>query len=150
MDNKYRYIGIAAFLLLLLVLGVVYLMDGSQGQSPQSPTSINVDSSAKSKDIRIPLMPPAGSVVPIADFSLVLVEPNSLDIVVKETPIIVRGRTRIDALVTVNEYVVEPDIKGWFEQKIDLKSGLNVIEIVASVASGEQKSIVLGAGYISK
>ena len=59
----------------------------------------------------------------------------------------IEGRTRIDAFVTVNDHVVEPDIEGRFSQVLELAPGLNVIEVIASTASGEQKSLVLGIGY---
>lgn len=125
--NKYLYILIAVVLLALLILGILYLVSGSKGKAPDSPTLTRVDA-------------------PV-DFPLEIIAPAILDLVVKESPINIRGRTRLDALVTVNDYVVEPDIEGYFQQAIDLAPGLNIIEVIASIASGEQESLVLAVGY---
>ncbi len=86
-------------------------------------------------------------VTPNSKFFLELEFPRSLDSIVKESPLIIRARTRVDALVTVNDHIVEPDINGRFQREIDLKAGLNIIEVIASVSSGQQKSLVLGVGY---
>ena len=59
------------------------------------------------------------------------------------------GRTRVDAVVTVNDTVVEPDGDGRFEATVQLEEGPNIIEIVSSVASGEQLELVLVVIYIS-
>ena len=60
----------------------------------------------------------------------------------------VAGRTRVDALVTINDTIVEPNIDGDFSLDMDLEEGPNIIEVVASVASGEQKNFVLVAIYV--
>lgn len=148
MTAKLRYILITGVLLSLLTAGIVYLVSGSSRQVPDSPTATNVDGPVGVGSRPLLKDSSTDPVVPIDTFSLELIEPVSLDLVVKESPIMVKGRTRIDALVTVNDYVVEPDIEGRFRQEVNLTLGLNTIEIIASVASGEQKSIVLGVGYI--
>jgi len=58
------------------------------------------------------------------------------------------GRTRVDAAISVNDSLVEPDLEGRFRQEVDLEIGANVIEIVVSVASGEQKGLVLTVIYL--
>lgn len=58
------------------------------------------------------------------------------------------GRTRVDAVVTINDTIVEPDIEGTFSSDVDLEVGPNIIEIVASVASGDQEDIVLVVIYL--
>lgn len=58
------------------------------------------------------------------------------------------GRTRVDAAVSVNDNLVEPDLEGRFRQVVDLEVGANVIEIVVSNASGEQKGLVLTVIYL--
>ena len=57
-------------------------------------------------------------------------------------------RTRVDAAVSVNDNLVEPDLEGRFRQVVDLEVGANVIEIVVSNASGEQKGLVLTVIYL--
>lgn len=73
--------------------------------------------------------------------------PEAIDTVVTESSLTVEGRTRIDAFVTINEHVVEPDIEGRFSQVVELEPGLNIIEIISSSAGGQQKSAILGIGY---
>jgi hypothetical protein len=45
--------------------------------------------------------------------------------------------------------VVEPGLDGQFSLGIYLEEGSNIIEVVASVASGEQKDVVLVVIYVS-
>ena len=77
------------------------------------------------------------------DLFIQLVEPADLETISDEATFTVVGRTRIDARVTVNDTIVEPDIDGIFSSTVDLEEGPNIIEIVASVASGDQEDIVL-------
>ena len=77
-----------------------------------------------------------------------LVSPVSTEVVVNQSSIEVIGRTRVDALVTVGDYVVEPDIEGWFRQEMQLDPGVNIIEVIVSVANGEEKSQVLAVIYV--
>ena len=57
------------------------------------------------------------------------------------------GRTRVDAIVTVDDSTVEPNVDGEFSLDLTLDEGPNIIEVVASVASGEQKDLFLVAIY---
>jgi len=77
-----------------------------------------------------------------------LVSPINTEIVVNQSSIEVIGRTRVDALVTVGGNVIEPDIEGWFRQKMQLDPGANIIEVIVSVASGEEKAQVLAVIYV--
>ena len=90
---------------------------------------------------------PPAQMVPIKEFFLELDSPGVREAVVTDPSLTIEGRTRIDAFVTVNDHVVEPDIEGRFSQVLELAPGLNIIEVIASTASGEQKSLVLGIGY---
>ena len=94
------------------------------------------------------VIPDGTPVTPQSEFFLELEFPGSLDSIVKESPVIIRARTRVDALVTVNDHIVEPGIDGRFQQEIKLKPGLNIIELIASVSSGQQKLLVVGIGYL--
>ena len=77
-----------------------------------------------------------------------LVSPVSTEVVVNQSSIEIIGRTRVDALVTVSDYVLEPDIEGWFQQEMQLDPGANIIEVIVSVANGEEKSQVLAVIYV--
>ena len=79
---------------------------------------------------------------------LQLVEPEDTEVFTDEPSLEVVGRTRVDAVVTINDTVVEPDIDGRFSLTIELEEGPNIIEVVASVASGEQLDLVLVVLYV--
>ena len=58
------------------------------------------------------------------------------------------GRTRVDAAVSVQDTFVEVDEDGRFELTVELLEGPNIIEVVASVGTGEEeKSAVLIVSY---
>ena len=85
---------------------------------------------------------------PEPGLTLELLEPGELEVITEEPSIELVGSTRVDAIVTINDTVVEPDGDGLFSLTVDLEEGPNIIEIVASVASGEQKDLVLVVIYI--
>ena len=79
---------------------------------------------------------------------LQLESPEGTEVVVTVPKLTVVGRTRVDAAVSVNDNLVEPDLEGRFRQVVDLEVGANVIEIVVSNASGEQNGLVLTVIYL--
>jgi hypothetical protein len=83
-----------------------------------------------------------------AEFFLELLAPTELEIITTDATLVVSGRTRVDAVVTVNDDAVTPDADGRFEAVVALEFGANIIEVVASVASNEQDSIVITAVYL--
>lgn len=70
-------------------------------------------------------------------------EPGDEIIVVSESSVAVEGRTRIDAAVTVGDAFAEVDEDGKFEVTVELAEGPNIIEVVASVGTGEEEAIVV-------
>ena len=82
------------------------------------------------------------------DFFLQLVEPPETEIFTDAASLNVVGRTRVDALVTINDTIVEPNIDGEFSLVVALEEGPNIIEVVASVASGDQMDLVLVVIYL--
>ena len=93
-------------------------------------------------------LPTATPQVIEGELFLHLEQPEEFEVLTAESILEVVGRTRIDALVTINDTIVEPDIDGRFILDVDLEEDPNIIEIVASVASGEQKDLVVVAIYI--
>ena len=132
---KYRFIVAAIALLLISGIGVFYFVSDPQ-------TSGDTETIDRQ---RVGLLAENTT----TDFFLMLDEPKTIDLVIKTPRIVIKGRTRVDALVTVNDHVLEPDLEGRFEQSVDLAPGLNIIEILASAASGEQKAIQLGVGLLA-
>ena len=83
-----------------------------------------------------------------ADLFLQLINPSETEVFVAEPVIEIAARTRVDAVVTINDTLVEPDIDGRFSLNVDLEVGPNIIEVVTSVASGEQEGLVLVVIYL--
>jgi hypothetical protein len=59
---------------------------------------------------------------------------------VEGTEVLIVGRSRIDATVTIGDDFVELDEDGRFELLVTLDAGVNLIEVVASVSTGEEVS----------
>ena len=76
-----------------------------------------------------------------------MISPEETEAFVQEPNIKVVGRTRVDAVITVNDTVVEPDVEGGFESTVALEVGANIIEVVVSVVTGEQQDLVLVVIY---
>lgn len=93
-------------------------------------------------------IPTATPVATEGDFFLQLVSPAELETITDVGTLAVVGRTRVDAVVTIDDTIVEPDIDGEFSLEVSLEEGPNIIEVVASVASGEQMDLVLVAIYL--
>ena len=82
------------------------------------------------------------------DLFLQLVEPAETEVFTDVGSLTVVGRTRVDAVVTINDTMVEPNIDGEFSLDVPLEEGPNIIEVVVSVASGEQMDLVLVVIYL--
>lgn len=81
------------------------------------------------------------------DFVLHIIEPVAEETLTTNPTLLVSGRTRVDAVVSVNDTFVEPDINGLFSTELTLDDGPNIVEVVASISTGEQLSTVLVVIY---
>ena len=93
----------------------------------------------------------APSPTPVAtegEMFLQLVSPPETEVFTDVGSLTVAGRTRVDAVVTIDDTIVEPNIDGEFSLDVALEEGPNIIEVVASVASGEQMDLVLVVIYL--
>ena len=81
------------------------------------------------------------------EFVLHIVEPVAEETLTTNATLLVSGRTRVDAVVTVNDTFLDPDIDGLFSTEVSLDEGPNIIEVVASIATGEELSTVLVVIY---
>jgi hypothetical protein len=132
-------------LLVLVVLSVVaYYRLGGEETAVQTNAPTEVASSS-TQTIPATVSPPI--VATTGELFLRLTGPAELEVVTETESMTVSGQTRVDALVTINDTTVEPNIDGEFSLELALDEGPNIIEVVASVASGEQKDIVLVAVY---
>ncbi len=81
------------------------------------------------------------------DFFLTIEEPENIESVVAEASITIVGRTRIDAAVSVNDIFAEVDEDGRFRVLIELEEGPNIIEVIASVETGNELVEILVVIY---
>ena len=147
-------LSIAMMTVICVAIGCVCAptQDDQTGSGANTATAVPPTATAERDSLTAAGLPDSSgssgvSQVTVREFFLELDFPESLEAVVTDSSLKIEGRTRIDAFVTVNDHVVEPDIEGRFSQVLELAPGLNIIEVIASTASGEQKSLVLGIGY---
>ena len=89
---------------------------------------------------------PANTPVPadVQRYGLFLeIEGLSEDSVVRGDTVVARGRTRPDAVLSINGVVVPVDSSGSFEVLLTLDPGPNIIEVVASDLEGNEETRVL-------
>ncbi len=66
-----------------------------------------------------------------------------------ESTIEVVGRTRVDAAISVNDEFADVDEDGRFRVSVQLEDGANIIEVVASIDTGEEIARVLTVIYVA-
>lgn len=74
---------------------------------------------------------------------LEMISPETDELFVTQSSYEFSGRTTVDALLSVNDHILEVDEQGNFALAMVLEEGPNVIEVVASNALGEQFDEVL-------
>ena len=94
-----------------------------------------------------PELPPMFQSNADGSFFLEIVSPESSEVIVDVNSITVAGNTTADAVVSVNDNFVKVDLEGTFETSIQLEDGVNMIEVVASLTSGEQFDQVIAVIY---
>ena len=90
---------------------------------------------------------PTATPEPTGDFFLYIEEPEFIESIVAESSITVVGRTRIDAVLSVNDVFAEVDEDGRFRVVVELEEGPNFIEVVVSLESGEELVEILTVIY---
>jgi len=71
------------------------------------------------------------------------IEGLSEESVVRGDTVVARGRTRPDAVLSINGVVVPVDGSGSFQVLLTLDPGPNIIEVVASDLEGNEETVVL-------
>lgn len=132
----------------LLVLTSVACFGGGDDSSEEEAAPSNTAAGATATQAPSDTSASPTQVATSGGLFLELVAPSELEVITDVGSMTVAGRTRVDALVTINDTIVEPNIDGDFSLDMDLEEGPNIIEVVASVASGEQKNFVLVAIYV--
>lgn len=107
----------------------------TDGSSSVAPTETEVSAPAATVDAEIEQATGA--------LFLEMISPDTDELFVMQSSFEFSGRTTVDALLSVNDRVLEVDEQGRFALSMDLEEGPNVIEVVASNALGEQFDEVL-------
>ena len=138
--------------ILLLALIACFGGDGQEiSEQSDVPTSAAPSATAvivSSSTASATEVPSPTAVATEGELSLQLVAPTETEVFTDVGSMSVAGRTRVDAIVTINDTIVEPNIDGHFSLDMPLEESPNIIEVVASVASGEQMDLVLVAVYV--
>ena len=143
------------FFLIFLGLLALTLAACGGGESPEAtgepPEATLIPANTASPNPAAAPTTETATATPVAtegDLFLQLISPPELEVFTETGTLTVTGRTRVDAVVTINDSVVEPDIDGEFSLDVPLEEGPNIIEVVVSVDSGEQLDLVLVAIYL--
>lgn len=81
---------------------------------------------------------PTATPDPLGAMFLDILSPESVEIIVAETEYTIIGRTRLDAVVSVNDTFAELDDDGRFQVTLQLDEGPNIIDIISRLSSGEE------------
>jgi len=119
-----------------------------QAEAPSITAPVAAATQVPAVEASATITPSPTQVATAGELFLQLVEPAEVEVFTDVGSMTVAGRTRVDAIVTINDTMVEPNIDGEFSLDMALEEGPNIIEVVASVASGEQMDLVLVAIYV--
>ena len=127
----------------MILVSVLIILLGCQSGSCETPIQPETETEQRTVE------PPSEdtNLSDVAPLFITLDSPTSLDIVVDKPNLLIEGTTRLDALLTVGEDAVEPDVNGKFRHEIVLSPGHNVVEILASTSQGDQQSMILAVIY---
>ena len=143
--------------------GIRYLLQPVIGESgadqPFSNPAIakkskpaGVDSPFENERVEVPAEAPTTVENPIddptEDLFLEIITPEEDVSFVGDPIFMVSARTRLDAAVSVNDDLVDLNEEGLLEALVVLEEGPNIIEVVASVDTGEEVSAVLTIFYL--
>ena len=118
--------------------------DGQDANNGGQPTSTSAPVASNTPEGDQASLPPEETQLDVTGaLFLQLDSPATSDMFVSESSLEIAGRTTVDALVSINDAVVEVDGDGRFVTAVDLEEGPNVVEVVASNAAGEQFDEVL-------
>lgn len=92
--------------------------------------------------------PTPQSRVIVASLLLQVTTPVEEEVTVMQPSVEVRGKTVLDAVVTINGEVIPVDASGEFSADVELEPGPNTVTIVASDFQGNEQARVLTVIYV--
>lgn len=81
---------------------------------------------------------PTATPDPLGAMFLDILSPESVEIIVADTSYAIIGRTRLDAVVSVNDTFAELDDDGRFQVTLPLEEGPNIFDVISRLSSGEE------------
>ena len=85
----------------------------------------------------------------VSAIPLTITEPQD-ETTVYLADLVIKGQTEPDAVVSVNEAVVDVDAEGNFSTTVTLEEGPNPIEVLASDFEGNEGSVTLTVIYVKQ
>ena len=117
-------------------------------REPQATPTPQGASAGQSTATALPATTPTPDLVIAAAFLLVLQTPAEEEVVVVQPTVEVRGKTVLDAVVTINGEVVPVDASGEFSANVELEPGPNTVTVVANDFQGNEQARVLTVIYV--
>ena len=96
----------------------------------------------------VPELLPMNQSTADGSFFLEITSPEQSEVIVETNSIIVAGRTTVDAALSVGDNFIDIGLDGSFEEVVQLEDGINFIEVVASIATGEEFNQVITVIYV--
>lgn len=81
---------------------------------------------------------PTATPDPLGAMFLDILFPESVEIIIAQTSYAIIGRTRLDAIVSVDDTFAELDDDGRFQVTLQLEEGPNIIDVISRLSSGEE------------
>lgn len=131
---------------LLLILGIGILLSACvEGGEPTATSA----PAATTAPVVSPTLEPISTATPdpTGAFFLYIEAPEEVVPYYSNPTIDVVGRTRLDAAVSVGDAFVEVDEDGRFRATVQLQVGTNIIEVLASTETDEEKFAILTVIY---
>ncbi len=145
---------------LFLVLPVILLAATLACSSGTAPTPTSLPAAPAATATSAPVGPaatgtpagPSATAFPTptetpAAFFLDVTSPEN-ESVIRAATIEVKGRTAVDAVVSVNDTVVDVAEDGSFTSMVTLGEGPNTIDVIASDFSGDQQAKIINVIYV--
>jgi len=120
----------------------------TQVEEDESTPTVDEPITVVEESAPITELPPMNQSTADGSFFLEITSPEQSEVIVDTDSIIVAGRTTVDAALSVDDNFVDIELDGSFEEVVQLEDGINIIEVVANIATGEQFDQVITVIYV--
>ncbi|MBN2239997.1 MAG: DUF4382 domain-containing protein [Dehalococcoidales bacterium] len=80
-------------------------------------------------------------------FFLNITSPSQSEVIVATDTLRIAGQTSVDAAVSIGDEFIDVDIDGNFSSNVLLEDGVNIVEVIASIATGQQYEQIITVIY---